>query len=35
MKTIEIYALAIKYWLLGDSWSCAVEYAEVIVRGWK
>jgi len=30
----RIYILAIKYWLQGDKWSDAVEYATAIVRGF-
>ncbi len=32
---IEIYILAIKYWIQGDKWKFAVEYATGIVKGFK
>ena len=32
---IKIYFLTIKYWLQGDEWGFAKEYAEAIVRGFK
>jgi hypothetical protein len=35
MKTIRIYILAIKYFLQGDKWQFAKEYAESIVKGFK
>ena len=35
MLNIRIYLLAIKYWLQGDEWIFAVEYAKALVRGWK
>jgi len=35
MKTIRIYILAIKYFLQGDKWRFAVEYATALVKGWK
>ncbi len=35
MENIRIYYLAIKYWLSGDNWDFAVEYAESLVKGWK
>jgi len=35
MKTIRIFILTVKYWLRGDSWQFAKEYAEFIVLGWK
>ena len=31
----RIFFLAIKYWLQGDPWPEAVEYAKVIVEGFK
>ena len=31
----RIFFLAIKYWLQGDTWAKAVEYAEAIVKGFK
>jgi len=35
MKEIRIFILTIKYWLKGDDWEFAKEYAEAIVRGFK
>lgn len=35
MNEIRIYILTIKYWLQGDDWNFAKEYAESIVRGFK
>jgi len=35
IKKIRIYFLAVKYWLQGDTWDDAVEYAMVIVKGFK
>jgi len=35
MRDIEIYFLAIKYWLRGDEWGVALEYARAIVKGFK
>ena len=35
MKTIHIYILAIKYFLQGDTWEFAKEYAKAIVKGFK
>lgn len=35
MKKIRVYCLAIKYWLQGDPWQFAVEYARAIVEGWR
>ncbi len=35
LEKIRIYILAIKYWVQGDEWKFAVEYAEAIVKGWK
>jgi len=34
-KTLFVYFLAIKYWLRGDEWAAALEYARVIVGGLK
>ena len=34
MKTIYIYLYTIKYWLQGDDWGFAKEYATGIVRGF-
>jgi len=34
-KTIPICILTIKYWLQGDTWKKAKEYATAIVRGFK
>jgi len=35
MDTIRVYILAIKYWLSGDEWKFAKEYAEALVKGFK
>lgn len=35
MKKIRVYCLAVKYWLQGDTWRFAVEYARAIVEGWR
>lgn len=32
---IDIYLLAIKYWLQGDDWKFAYEYAEALINGFK
>jgi hypothetical protein len=32
---IRILKLAIKYWLQGDSWDFAVEFATKLVKGFK
>ena len=32
---LQIYILAIKYWIQGDTWEFAVEYAEALVKGFK
>ena len=32
---IRVYLLAIKYWLQGDHWDFAKEYAAAIVMGFK
>ena len=32
---INIYILTIKYWLQGDDWKFAKEYAEALVKGYK
>ena len=34
-KKIDTYCLAIKYWLQGQEWKEAFEYAEALVMGWK
>ncbi len=31
----RIFILAVKYWLQGDGWRFAKEYAEAIVKGFK
>jgi len=33
--TIRILYLTIKYWLQGDDWKFALEYATSIVKGFK
>jgi hypothetical protein len=35
MKTLRIAILAIKYWLRGESWDMALEYAQFIVLGFQ
>lgn len=35
MNKIRIFQLAMKYWLQGDDWEDAYEYAESIVNGFK
>jgi hypothetical protein len=35
MDNIRVYILAIKYWLQGDDWKFAKEYAEALVKGYK
>jgi len=35
MNKIRIYVLAIKYWLQGDDWDFALEYATTLVAGFK
>ena len=35
MKKISILFLAIKYWIGGDDWDYAVDYAKRIVYGFK
>ncbi len=35
MLKIRIYYLAVKYWMQGDDWKKAVEYAKSLVLGWK
>lgn len=35
METFRIYFLTIKYWLQGDDWDFAKEYAEALVKGYK
>lgn len=32
---IRIYMLTVKYWIQGDSWKFAKEYATAIVMGFK
>jgi len=32
---IRVFILALKYWMQGDDWDKAVEYAESLVKGWK
>lgn len=34
-EKIQIYILAIKYWVQGDKWEFAVEYATGLVKGFK
>ena len=34
-EKFDIYLLAIKYWLKGDTWEFAKEYAEAIVLGFR
>lgn len=34
-KAIQIYILAVKYWLRGDTWQFAKAYAKAIVSGFK
>jgi len=34
-KKIDIFFLSIKYWLQGDTWKFAKEYATAIVEGFK
>ena len=35
MENLRIFWLAVKYWLQGDEWTFAVEYATSLVKGWK
>jgi hypothetical protein len=35
LEKIQIYMLAIKYFIQGDTWEFAVEYATGLVKGWK
>lgn len=35
MDKIRIYSLAVKYWLQGDAWVTAIEYACALVKGWR
>lgn len=35
MKVVRIYWLTIKYWLQGDRWNFAKQYAQVIVCGFR
>jgi len=32
---IRMYYLAIKYWIHGDTWEEAKDFASIIVRGFK
>jgi hypothetical protein len=34
-RTLTKYFLAVKYWLQGDSWKGAVEYAEALTQWTK
>lgn len=34
-KRISIFFLSIKYWIQGDDWKKAVEYAEALINGWR
>jgi len=34
-KGVSVYLMAIKYWLQGDEWEFALEYARLIVGGFK
>lgn len=31
----DIFLLSVKYWLQGDDWKFAKEYASAIVKGFK
>ncbi len=31
---ISIYYITIKYWIMGDEWKSAIDYAKKIVKGW-
>lgn len=33
-QTVRVYMLAIKYWVSGDTWKFAKEYAEALVKPW-
>ena len=35
LDNARIYWLALKYWLSGDEWNFAVEYATSLVKGFK
>jgi len=35
MDDIRVFFLTIKYWLQGDDWKFAKEYAESIVKTWE
>lgn len=35
LDDIRILFLTIKYWMQGDEWDFAKEYAESLVRGFK
>lgn len=32
---MRLYILAVKYWLQGQCWNEALEYAKAIVNGWE
>ena len=34
IKAISIYCLAIRYWVQGDKWDEALQYAKVIIGRW-
>lgn len=34
-EKIDIYKLSVKYWLQGQDWKEAKEYAQALVMGWK
>jgi hypothetical protein len=34
-KKIDFYILAVKYWLRGDDWQDAKEYADFIIYSFK
>ena len=35
LDKIRIYILAVKYWMNGDDWEAAVDFAKFIVEGFK
>jgi len=35
IEQFNVYRLAVKYWLKGDSWEGAVALATHIVKGWR
>jgi len=35
LKKIDIYRLAVKYWIQGQDWKESVEYAQALVIGWR